>query len=271
MANPSHRMQWVSRAGPSRICVTLSPSPTAISTFSSATSRPVKTSSQCPPCSSGPMIGMRRTISQPGWSRSNRNALSPRRGSSEVRAIRMKCWAAPAPVMNHLRPSITQRPSRRSALVRIMPGSEPPPGAGSVMANAGAHAPVHDRRQPSVPLRLTAHRREQHHVAVVRGRGVEDHRTEDRAVGLLVHDCHAEPGEPHPAERPRRLRRPQAGRPGLGAQRLQAIQANVLVLVPGRPVGLDRQHRPGDELARALPQTLELGRQGEVHGGDLSV
>ena len=135
-SRPSHRMQWVSRAGPSRICVTLSPSPTAISTFSSATSRPVKTSSQCPPCSSGPMIGMRRTISQPGWSRSNRNALSPRRGSSEVRAIRMKCWAAPAPVMNHLRPSITQRPSRRSALVRIMPGSEPPPGAGSVMANA---------------------------------------------------------------------------------------------------------------------------------------
>src|SRR6516162_6060737 len=36
--------------------------------------------------------------------------------------------------MNHLRPWITHLPSLRSARVRIMPGSEPPPGAGSVMA-----------------------------------------------------------------------------------------------------------------------------------------
>ncbi len=36
--------------------------------------------------------------------------------------------------MNHLRPRITHLPPFFSAEVRIMPGSEPPPGAGSVMA-----------------------------------------------------------------------------------------------------------------------------------------
>ena len=46
-------------------------------------------------------------------------------------------WAAsPAPVMNHLRPLITHLPFFFSARVSIMPGSEPPPGAGSVMAKA---------------------------------------------------------------------------------------------------------------------------------------
>src|ERR1700688_1431989 len=46
----------------------------------------------------------------------------------------MKCEAAPAPVMNHLRPWIAHLLPRRSARVWIMLGSEPPPGAGSVIA-----------------------------------------------------------------------------------------------------------------------------------------
>ncbi len=46
----------------------------------------------------------------------------------------MKCAASAAPVMNHLRPRITHLPPLFSAKVRIMAGSEPPPGAGSVMA-----------------------------------------------------------------------------------------------------------------------------------------
>ena len=37
--------------------------------------------------------------------------------------------------MNHLRPRMTHLSPFFSARVRIMPGSEPPPGAGSVMAN----------------------------------------------------------------------------------------------------------------------------------------
>ncbi len=47
----------------------------------------------------------------------------------------MKCAAPSAPVMNHLRPRMIHLPPFRSAEVRIMAGSEPPPGAGSVMAN----------------------------------------------------------------------------------------------------------------------------------------
>ena len=45
----------------------------------------------------------------------------------------MKCRAASAPVMNHLRPSTIQRSSRRIAVVSIIAGSEPAPGCGSVI------------------------------------------------------------------------------------------------------------------------------------------
>ena len=100
-------MQWVSRAGPSRICVSFNPPPSFMRTFSAGISSPSKASSQWPPCSSGPMIPMRRRIRQPGWSLWNRKAVRPFRASSEVRAIRMKCAASPAPVMNHLRPVTT--------------------------------------------------------------------------------------------------------------------------------------------------------------------
>lgn len=78
-------------------------------------------------------MGMRRTMRQPGWSASNRNAERPLRASSEVRAIRMKCCAAPAPVMNHLRPWISHLSPWRVAVVRIIDGSEPLPGLGSVI------------------------------------------------------------------------------------------------------------------------------------------
>ena len=47
----------------------------------------------------------------------------------------MKCAAASAPVMNHLRPKMRHLSPCRSARVWIMPGSEPPPGEGSVIAN----------------------------------------------------------------------------------------------------------------------------------------
>ena len=48
-----------------------------------------------------------------------------------------------APEMNHLWPSITQPSPSRRALVRSMRGSEPTPGAGSVMAK-------HDLRSPRI-------------------------------------------------------------------------------------------------------------------------
>ena len=50
--------------------------------------------------------------------------------------------AAPsAPVMNHFRPSIRQPPGTSRAVVRSADGSDPAPGAGSVIAK-------HDRISP---------------------------------------------------------------------------------------------------------------------------
>jgi hypothetical protein len=47
----------------------------------------------------------------------------------------MKCCARPPPVMNHLWPWMTQWSPCFVAVVRIIEGSEPAPGAGSVIAN----------------------------------------------------------------------------------------------------------------------------------------
>ena len=88
------------------------------------------------------MIGMRRTIRQPGSSLWNRKAVNPLRGSSEVLATRMKCAAPSAPVMNHLRPWTTQLSPCFSAVVSIIAGSEPAPGCGSVMAKAERTSPL---------------------------------------------------------------------------------------------------------------------------------
>ena len=50
---------------------------------------------------------LRRSMRQPGCEASNMSAVWASFAPSEVRAIRMKCRAASAPVMNHLRPSTT--------------------------------------------------------------------------------------------------------------------------------------------------------------------
>ena len=148
--------------------------------------------------------------------------MSPRRASSEVRATRMKCSATPAPVMNHLWPWITQLSPFFSARVRIMPGSEPPPGAGSVMAKDERTLPSTIGLQPFVLLRRRAGQREQVHVAVVGRRAIERERPEDRAVRLLVHRRPADDRQRHAAVLLRRLRRPQARGPGLGLHRRAA-------------------------------------------------
>ncbi len=44
--------------------------------------------------------------------------------------------------MNHLRPCTTKRSPARAAVVRIIEGSEPPPGCGSVIANAERTRPA---------------------------------------------------------------------------------------------------------------------------------
>ena len=247
---------------PSLICVTFSPSPTFISRSSSGISRPSNSSSQCPPCSSGPMIGMRRTMRQPGWSRSNRNAVSPLRLSSEVFASSRKCCATPAPVMNHLRPRINHLSPFRSAVVSIMPGSEPAPGAGSVITMDERTLSVDDGLQPALLLLLGADLVEHHHVAVI-GRGaVEGDRAEDRVIHLLVACGHADDGQALAAAFLRHLRRPQAGGLRPGAHLVQHVEADVLVVVVGVRVLLERQQVLGDESAIALAVVLDVRREG---------
>ena len=91
-------------------------------------------------------------ISQPGWSRSNKKALSPparivraARDQDEVLGL-ARTGDVPFAAL------ITQRSPWRVARVRIMLGSEPPPGAGSVIAKAERVA-LHDRPQPTLLLR----------------------------------------------------------------------------------------------------------------------
>ena len=88
------------------------------------------------------------------------------------------------------------------------PGSEPPPGCGSVMAKAERTSPSHDRRRASAAFCSgVADLLQHHHVAVVGRGGVEHDRAEDRAVHRLVADRHADLAE----ARRRRSRASAAG------------------------------------------------------------
>ena len=153
---PVQRMQCVSRAGPRRICVARSPSPTFISTLSSVISSPSNSSSQCPPCSSGPMIGMRRMMRQPGWSAWNRKAVRPLRSSSPVRAMRMKCFAdlgAGDVVL-----AAVDAPAVADALgPRIGHGRVAAAAIGLGHGEGALHRAVDDGLQPALLLRLGPH------------------------------------------------------------------------------------------------------------------
>jgi hypothetical protein len=62
------------------------------------------------------------------------------------------------------------------------------------------------------------------------------------------------------------LQAPQAGGLGLGAQGGQGCGSDILVLVPGAPVGLDGQDLALDEGRDAGAILLDAGREREVHG-----
>ena len=110
-----------------------------------------KTTSAWPPGKARSMASMTRSIRQPGLSASTRNIVAPPRRS---RCAMQIAKAAPsAPVMNHLRPLIDQPPSTRSARgAGASTGSEPAPGAGSVIAKHERDLAA--RQRPQVPLAL---------------------------------------------------------------------------------------------------------------------
>ena len=146
-----------------------------------------------------------------------------------------------------------------------MLGSEPPPGAGSVMANDERTLPStigfsHFSFCAGVPRIL------QHvHVAVVRRHAVERQRSEQRARRLLVHHRPGDDRQLHAAVFLRRLRRPQPGRPRLLPHRREPRMRDVLVLGKIARIGFERQHVFIDEGARANAEVFDLGREGEIH------
>ena len=207
---------------------------------------------------------------QPGWSRWKRNAVSPRRASSEVRASRMKCSATPAPgdeplvAVDH--PGVAFLLRARADHVGIGAAA----GRGLGHGEGGAHLAVDDGPQPFVLLRRRAHQREQIHVAVV-GRGaVERERPEDRTIRFLVHRGPADDRQRHAAVRLRRLRRPQALGPGLGLHAAQARRGGCSRARRNSPRRLRAAaHARSTKRARAQADVFDLGRQREVHASVL--
>ncbi len=192
--------------------------------------------------------------------------MSPRRGSSEVRATRMKCCASPAPVMNHLRPVTTKRSPRFSARVLIIAGSEPPPGAGSVIAKEERALPSTIGRShfsfcAGVPMRASK--------LMLPSSGAMQLNASapkmERAASSYI-TAQATIGSAMP---PNSLGDCGAHKPACLRLRLHAgenIEANIFVLVIDVRPALQRQHVLFDECARAQPQVLELGRERKIHG-----
>ena len=152
-----------------------------------------------------------RTTRMPGLSASTRNIVAPPRspGSPDVRAMQI---ANAAPSRAGDEPLAAVDPPAAAILRRARcdsaAGSEPAPGAGSVIAKHDRISPAASGRRYALLLLGRRDRLQQVHVALV-GRGeVERQRSEQRVAGLLEDDA---PGRACPA-RGRRTPRRRAGR-----------------------------------------------------------
>ena len=132
-----------------------------------------------------------------------------------------------------------------------------------------AHAAIDDRLQPAFLLRVAGDFLQHHHVAVVRGGAIANHRAEEGVVQLLVASGHGGDVEALSAARTRHLRRPHAGFLRLVAQRLEQVLAQVVVLVEGFGRGVVRQDFLAREGAEAVAMALRLRRKREVHQSEL--
>ncbi len=93
-----------------------------------------------------------------------------------------------------------------------------------------AHLALDDRAQPALLLGRRAGARQQVHVAVVGRHAVERERPEQRARRLFVHRRPGDDRQRHAAELLGRLRRPQASGLRLRPHRFEPLAGNVLVL-----------------------------------------
>ncbi len=123
-----------------------------------------------------------------------------------------------------------------------------------------------DGEKPPFLLCRRPQRLDHHHVAVVGGGAVEDRRPEDRAIHRLVTHRHADLADTAASEFGRKLKAPQVLGPGLGAQRGEPVQVDVLVRNIGGRIGFERQHMTRDEILDPVAQRGNLGGDGETHG-----
>ena len=244
-------MQWVSRAGPSLICVILRPSPTPESTFSSPTSSPSNSSSQWPPCSSGPMIA-----NAPHDAPARLIAVIEKRGEAAARIVRgardddeMRRFggAGDEPFAAADHPFAVFLLGGGADHARIGAAARRRLGHGE----RGFHLALDHRPQPPLLLRRRADAREQQHIAVVGRRAVDRERAEHGARRFLVDRRPGDGRQRHAAEFLGRLRRPQSDFFGLLLHRRQPRQRNIFVLGEIFFIRFEREHILLDKGARA--------------------
>ena len=171
--------------------------------------------------------------------------------------------APSAPVMNHLSPLMTQWLPSCTAVVFSADGSEPAPGAGSVMQKQERMSPRASGRSQRSFCSVRRDRFQQMHVALVGREDVQRDRPEQRIAGLLEHDRLADIVQPEAAEFRRRMRRQQ---PRLAPKRHQFAAEFLGRPVRGLPrIALQRHDPVANEAARALLQFLQLGRERKIH------
>src|SRR5262249_37663697 len=164
-------MQWVSRAGPSLIWVTRNPSPAFISTFSSGTSSPSKTSSQW-------AVLLRphdRNAAQDAPARlvavieeGGEPASLVVRGARDEDEMIGDAGAGDEPFVAVDHPVVAFLLRARADHAGIGAAA----GRGLGHGEGGAHPPFDDGLEPFVLLCRCAHPREQVHVAVVGRRAI---------------------------------------------------------------------------------------------------
>jgi len=143
----------------------------------------------------------------------------------------------------------TKRSPLRSAVVRIINGSEPPPGCGSVMTKAERTLPSTIGCSQRVFWASVATFFSTIMLPSSGARTVQRDRTEDRPIRFLVDRSHRLHTKAQPTARDGHLWRPQPCGLRLCARRLKRRLADVFVLVEVGCVVLHRQHRFGNEIA----------------------
>ena len=168
--------------------------------------------------------------------------------------------AAPsAPVMNHLSPLMTQPPSPRGARVCSIVGSEPAPGAGSVIAKQERICAVGQRPQVALLLLGVRDALQQVHVALVRRGAVHAPAARAGCVPASSNsDARRSASRARGRPTRRQVRAVDAGRAGPLAQRLRRRPWHAARLAQ---LVLERQHLVAHERGHArLQVALPVGQ-----------